>query len=1030
MPEIKTVVNATHTMIMKGLGALGVIVGTWNFVTAPIIAFVITIPMVFFKGFSETFKLMASTYQSLKATSDVAKTGLLRLNFYLSIIGFVIEAGFTIYMAFSLASAISDTTLAVGVVLIYTLVSALSLALQIGLTIWAYALALASNPAGWVVSAVLAIWAIADFILSKLGMDSTIGMAIKALISLLCKSYMLTAVDLGFGSSSLKITDTDNNGITVGDEIRYFSKVQSIIRKVSGDTTQADIDNSYIKPYYTFVVPSSSSTETFYFYDAVSYTYYKDGAYRQDYSTDTYAKLGTAMPNFPLHLVFWMDYKYFYETEFAGIDSKSSATGLNNQSMTTFYYDVMPNTIDDFAEWSYIRSNDFDGDCLNNTDEIVTDAYNWDTDGDLLSDSYENDIGADPTKIDTDQDGLDDLTEYRNGFNTTNTDTDGDGLSDFAEYHGWIVNITYFGKEFYFHVRSDPTKSDTDGDGIDDLTEYRCYLNPSSKDTNGDGIQDEVHSYYVTTVEAITSYAGVSPYSPCSVDVDAAGNSYVGYDGLGAFLKYGNNQLPAFKFGGIPHGTNPHQGLVVAGLTSILTPGMDGYVKMYSSLGIFGGNYINFRPVLDMGVSVQDIAYSSSGATYLLFSNATGGPYSADSIWAYAPNGSVMKHWGAYGSGEGRLMGARGIALDAQGNVYIADTGNNRVQVFYPNGSFMKAWGSPGAGVGEFNSPVALTVEADGDVLVVDYGNNRIQKFDHEGRYITEFGNSGDASVRLDRPTSIAENAAGMVYVADHTNVKMFVISETLVAPEKSWSHPDSDGDGLPDILEDGGWSITVRKITSSGSPTNVTYLAASNPYTIDSDVDRLTDYQEFYLGTDPSMADTDLDGVRDLAEIHLGTSPINCDSDYDGILDGWEIGFGSNPSASDTDGDELTDMQEMAAGTDPNSNDTDSDGISDAFELVLGSSPLSMDSDEDGMFDGPELAAGTDLLDADTDDDGLEDGIESWLNTDPTNGDTDGDGLSDRYETLLGTDPMACSFLALNDGSEYRPMPLSVIRP
>ena len=63
------------------------------------------------------------------------------------------------------------------------------------------------------------------------------------------------------------------------------------------------------------------------------------------------------------------------------------------------------------------------------------------------------------------------------------------------------------------------------------------------------------------------------------------------------------------------------------------------------------------------------------------------------------------------------------------GNVYVAQWGNNSIQKFTSEGVFVSKWGTEGAGDGQFDYPVAVAVASDGSVYVADSDNNRIQKF-------------------------------------------------------------------------------------------------------------------------------------------------------------------------------------------------------------------------------------------------------------------------------------------------------------
>jgi DNA-binding beta-propeller fold protein YncE len=84
---------------------------------------------------------------------------------------------------------------------------------------------------------------------------------------------------------------------------------------------------------------------------------------------------------------------------------------------------------------------------------------------------------------------------------------------------------------------------------------------------------------------------------------------------------------------------------------------------------------------------------------------------------------------------EENLSRPASIDLDQQGNVYVADTDNNRIQVFSSNGTLISKWGKYGAGNGTFRSPEGIAVDSSsGNVYVADTDNNRIQVFSNSNR--------------------------------------------------------------------------------------------------------------------------------------------------------------------------------------------------------------------------------------------------------------------------------------------------------
>ena len=85
--------------------------------------------------------------------------------------------------------------------------------------------------------------------------------------------------------------------------------------------------------------------------------------------------------------------------------------------------------------------------------------------------------------------------------------------------------------------------------------------------------------------------------------------------------------------------------------------------------------------------------------------------------------------WGSQGTGTSQFNNPHALATDSSGNVYVIDSGNNRVQKFGSDGHFITQWGG-------FNSPQGIAVDrtsSSGSVFVVDTGNNLVKKFTNSG---------------------------------------------------------------------------------------------------------------------------------------------------------------------------------------------------------------------------------------------------------------------------------------------------------
>ncbi len=155
------------------------------------------------------------------------------------------------------------------------------------------------------------------------------------------------------------------------------------------------------------------------------------------------------------------------------------------------------------------------------------------------------------------------------------------------------------------------------------------------------------------------------------------------------------------------------------------------------------------------------------------------------SLLQYNPFLDDLVHFtffGGYGSEPWQLKRPQGLAIHSpSGNIYIADSGNNRISHWRINRfgivGLVGTFGEEGQGNGQFKTPSDITVDKEGKLYVTDQFNNRIQVFDKDGNYLSQFGQGGygtDSSNFL-LPTSI-QSSNGHLVVNDLVNraIKVF----------------------------------------------------------------------------------------------------------------------------------------------------------------------------------------------------------------------------------------------------------------
>jgi DNA-binding beta-propeller fold protein YncE len=258
--------------------------------------------------------------------------------------------------------------------------------------------------------------------------------------------------------------------------------------------------------------------------------------------------------------------------------------------------------------------------------------------------------------------------------------------------------------------------------------------------SDGDGNRVEIFQPHSELLTALWSAAGgnrPSLFAPAGIAVDPAGTVYVSDDNGTRLVRYWGDGTYLGEIGG------PNQ---------------------------LGGAQLNAAGSLAVAPPSHTLYVADSGHNRIL---------------SYSPTGTLIARWGAGegdgagGSGEGQFLHPDAVATNAAGDVYVADTGNNRIVELSPAGAVLAQWGSRGTGDGHFRSPTGVAVDAAGTVYVVDSENNRVQAFAGDGALvapvgvgalIAKWGLRGTGYGEFSQPSAVAVGCEGDVYVADTNN--------------------------------------------------------------------------------------------------------------------------------------------------------------------------------------------------------------------------------------------------------------------
>ena len=125
------------------------------------------------------------------------------------------------------------------------------------------------------------------------------------------------------------------------------------------------------------------------------------------------------------------------------------------------------------------------------------------------------------------------------------------------------------------------------------------------------------------------------------------------------------------------------------------------------------------------------------------------------------------------GAVESHFTLPQGLAIDRQGFIYVADSGNNRIQKFTSDGAFMNTWQSYSRHFDvkdkKLHSPQGIAIDSDGSVYVADTANHRIRQFTADGQYLNEWGGFGNENNKMNRPFGVAAQN-DILYAADTGN--------------------------------------------------------------------------------------------------------------------------------------------------------------------------------------------------------------------------------------------------------------------
>lgn len=156
---------------------------------------------------------------------------------------------------------------------------------------------------------------------------------------------------------------------------------------------------------------------------------------------------------------------------------------------------------------------------------------------------------------------------------------------------------------------------------------------------------------------------------------------------------------------------------------------------------------------------------------------------------------TVVADYGEPGTEAGTMGLPTDVAVSRRGEIYIAEPGLNRIQIFSPEGRFRLAHGRLGIAPGRFNAPVGIALDRNDDFYVVDSANRRIQKFRRNAVFVLQWGPSSDKDAQLSQPMRMAITADGLAFVCDTPSpiddvnrIVVYQLHLPMAVEERTWT--------------------------------------------------------------------------------------------------------------------------------------------------------------------------------------------------------------------------------------------------
>jgi sugar lactone lactonase YvrE len=164
-----------------------------------------------------------------------------------------------------------------------------------------------------------------------------------------------------------------------------------------------------------------------------------------------------------------------------------------------------------------------------------------------------------------------------------------------------------------------------------------------------------------------------------------------------------------------------------------------------------------------------------------MFVDSRGNLWVADSknnrIQEFDSRGNFIADFGRAGSFQGGFNEPWSLAVDQGGNIYVTDTWNHRIEKYGPDFTYLGTWGQASTTdtptLYDLFGPRDVLISSDGTLWITDTGNKRLLHYSAAGEALGSYGSEGSAPGQFSEPVGLAQDAQGNLYVADTWNARI-----------------------------------------------------------------------------------------------------------------------------------------------------------------------------------------------------------------------------------------------------------------